>query len=399
MKKILMVLDHEFPHDIRVEKEAKSLINNGYQVVIACFTKQNRPLKDNYKEIIINRINISEFMHKTHVGCLKFPFYFQFWTKFLNKILKNETFHYIHVHDLPLARVGLNMSKKYHLNYILDLHENWADHLRTARYSNTKLGKLLSNNEQWDKYETEQVLNADKVIVVNEFMKKRIEAGSSRQTGIYTVPNYLDLNFIDLQNSNQNDQKDEQLCLMYLGGIDEIRGIEIVINGYEIFRKRNPHSKVKLRIIGTGNPNYISKLKQLALTKDDVIRREIEFEDPVASHLVFNKLNEADILLLPHVKNKQTDNSSPNKLFEYLYVGKPVVCSNCDSLIPIILENNVGKIYVHDAPEDFASKIQELINENLFEFYAENNKFVVSDRYHWGISEANLLKCYDDINA
>ena len=84
MSKILMVLDHEFPHDVRVEKEINSLLNKGYEVHIACFTFENRPLLEKWKNIVIHRKRISSFLHKTHVGCLKFPFYFNFWRFFLN---------------------------------------------------------------------------------------------------------------------------------------------------------------------------------------------------------------------------------------------------------------------------------------------------------------------------
>lgn len=392
-----MVLDHEFPFDVRVEKEARSLINNGYHVVVACFTKINRPLIDSFEGIEIIRTNISELTHKTHVGCLKFPFYFWFWESFLNNILKKDKFDFIHIHDLPLAKVGFRLAKKYSLNYILDLHENWPEHLRTVNYTKSFLGKILSDNEQWDRYEKNQVIIAQRVIVINEFMKSRVQSLSGRIDGIYVVQNFLEFDnkFQNLQNNPSKEKDIDQINLMYVGGIDESRGLEVVISGVEILSDKLKSKKFNLRIIGQGNPSYISTLQKRISNKN--LSHLISLEGPVLPHLVLSKLLEADILLLPHIKSKQSDNSSPNKLFQYFSAGKPVVCSNCNSLIPIINEHKAGRIYEHNNPNEFALKVIELIEEDNFDSY-NMNKVTVQNNFNWSISEQGLLKCYHDFN-
>ena len=40
--KILMVLDHEFPPDIRVENEIASLHNAGHEIHVACYTMKGQ---------------------------------------------------------------------------------------------------------------------------------------------------------------------------------------------------------------------------------------------------------------------------------------------------------------------------------------------------------------------
>ena len=45
---ILMVLDHEYPEDIRVKKEIQTLIKVGHNVDLACITQKNR--KENRRE-------------------------------------------------------------------------------------------------------------------------------------------------------------------------------------------------------------------------------------------------------------------------------------------------------------------------------------------------------------
>ena len=135
--KILMVLDHEFPPDIRVENEIEALSDNGHEIHLACYTRQNRPQFEKKDKLIIHRKRISAFLYKSSVAALTFPFYFLFWKNFLLEILAKEKFDAIHVHDLPLVNVGITMKKKFFIPVTADLHENWPAYLRVARHTKT----------------------------------------------------------------------------------------------------------------------------------------------------------------------------------------------------------------------------------------------------------------------
>ena len=135
--KILMVLDREFPPDIRVENEIEALSGTGHEIHLACYTRQNRPQFEKKDKLIIHRKKISTFLYKSSVAALIFPFYFLFWKKFLKKILTKEKFDAIHIHDLPLVAVGIKMKKQFLVSITADLHENWPAYLRIARHTKT----------------------------------------------------------------------------------------------------------------------------------------------------------------------------------------------------------------------------------------------------------------------
>ena len=80
--KVLMLLDEEFPPDSRVEKEAISLIEEGFDVSIACYTRKGLPAYQQYKGIHVWRMPISKFMYKMSAACLILPFYFMKWRNF-----------------------------------------------------------------------------------------------------------------------------------------------------------------------------------------------------------------------------------------------------------------------------------------------------------------------------
>ena len=142
--KILMVLDREFPPDERVEKEIRSLTKAGHKIHIACYTKENRIRIEEQENLTIHRKQISSFIYKSSVACLKFPFYFNFWRKYLTGLFTEYSFDAIHIHDLPLAQVGVEFKKKYNIPLIMDLHENWPAMLKMAVHTNTFFGKIFS---------------------------------------------------------------------------------------------------------------------------------------------------------------------------------------------------------------------------------------------------------------
>ena len=59
-------------------------------------------------------------------------------------------------------------------------------------------------------------------------------------------------------------------------------------------------------------------------------------------HKPFNEmleiLAESDAAIIPHIRTENNDASSPNKLYQYMYLNKPIISSDCTSLKRIINE-------------------------------------------------------------
>ena len=66
--KVLMLLDHVFPPDIRVENEIESLSNAGHEVHIACFMRKGEPSVETTENCVIHRKEISSLVYKASVG-------------------------------------------------------------------------------------------------------------------------------------------------------------------------------------------------------------------------------------------------------------------------------------------------------------------------------------------
>jgi glycosyltransferase involved in cell wall biosynthesis len=387
--KILMVLDHEYPADIRVGKEIQTLLNAGHKVDLACFTTKNRPSKEEFNNHIIYRKSISKLTLKTSVGALKFPFYFNFWKSFLAELIQNSSYQAIHIHDLPLAKVGYELSLKYSLKFVLDTHENWPILLELSPHTKSILGRLLSSNKQWLKYETKYTSLADGLIVVAKEMKNRYLKNGTKNNNIYVVPNTTDTDIFKGMEDIEPDKNN--ITLYYSGGINKHRGLEIVIKGLS---KMALPDNFQFWIVGGGR----NELNVKQLVEDLNLEKYVVFWGWKSQAEVFELLLKSDITIIPHLKNEHSDNTSPNKIFHYMLAKKPIIATNCNYIQNIINNTNSGLIYENNLPKDFAEKLTFILkNKDKWRKWGENGYNSVKTKYNWNNTSTQLINLYKNI--
>ncbi len=385
-----MLLDHPFPPDTRVENEMKSLTEAGYEVHLACFQKDKEPLLEKSANGVIHRKPVSKFIYKSSVGVLKFPFYFNYWRRYVNELFANERFDAIHVHDLPLAKVGYEAKCKYGVRFVLDLHENWPVLLQLSKHTNTFLGKLLSSNAQWIDYEKKMCGLADKIIVVVDEAKGRINGLGVALDKIEVVSNTLDMNQFDP--IERKEFKTDKFRMLYVGGINYHRGIQYVIQAISLLKKKG--IEVHFDLVGDGS--YLADIKQLI--------NELKVQDNVTVHgykhytQICDIYESAHVALIPHVKSGHTDNTIPHKIFQYLYAGIPMIVSNCNPLVRIVNETESGVSYPYDSPEALADIISRFYaHPELLNDYIQQGRQAVIDKYNWKVDGAKLVEMYDSL--
>lgn len=383
-----MLLDHVFPPDTRVENEIKSLAEAGHEVHIACFHKEGKLLLEKTQHCTIHRFPISKYVFKSSVGVLKFPFYFNYWRKIVEGLYKNEKFEAIHVHDLPLAKIGYEAKCKYGSHFTLDLHENWPVLLQLSTHTNTFLGKLLSSNSQWIRYEKRMCELADKVVVVVDEAKTRICNLGIQPEKVVVVSNTLNLDQFDP--IERKEFKTDKFRMLYVGGINYHRGIQVVIQAIALLKKRGV--EVLFDLVGDGS--YLSEIKKLI--------DELKVQDNVTVHgfkhftQIVDLYESANVALIPHVKSGHTDNTIPHKIFQYMYAQIPMIVSNCDPLVRIVSETKSGISYRFDHPEELAGIIAVLHGhpEKLNDYIQQGRQAVI-DKYNWKVDGEKLVKLYE----
>jgi len=261
----------------------------------------------------------------------------------------------IHVHDLPLAKVGSWLGSWFRKPFILDLHENYPALLNST-------DKWWPHSDHyWRKYEKAMVEKCDMLIVVCEEMKRRFGSG-------FIVENTPDVDPLKWT------CKHDLFTILYIGSITKARGLQYVIRALEGI------NDVRLVIVGKGK--YRNKLIKMADEKTIFLTDTWEIGD-------------ADVGIIPHVKSEQTDCSSPNKLFEYMASGLPVIASNCDSVERVIRECKCGITYKYNSVSSLIEAIEILKKGKSFHIdMSINGKKAVETKYNWRESEKELLRIY-----
>ncbi len=384
--KILMVLESDFPPDIRVENEIASLVEEGYQVHIACFSHNRHFIIPEDAGYVIHKKYIPMYTYKSSVGALKFNFYFNFWRRFIRGLFKDHSFDVIHIHDLPLAKIGVEIRREFAARFVLDLHENWPALLAISAHTDTLLGRILVSNRQWRRYEKRMVSEADEIITVVEEARERIAGLGAQREHIHVVSNTLNL---ERYKFNLHEKDETYFTMIYGGGITYHRGLQTAVKALQFIQERIPN--IRLQIVGSGS--YLSALKSLAA--DLGVEKYIEFAGWKPQTELLELMGMADIAIIPHIRSDHTDTTVPHKIFQYMYAGIPILSSDCLPLQRILDETGTGVCFKDQNEQSFYESLLQLFSDK--EFLAkipEKGRHWVEKKYNWRKDGQVLIGIY-----
>ena len=90
--------------------------------------------------------------------------------------------------------------------------------------------------------------------------------------------------------------------------------------------------------------------------------------------------------------------AQPNKMFEYMSAGVPVIGSSFPLWKDIIEGNKCGLCVNPLDPEAIAKAIDYLINNPVeAEQMGRNGQHAVYEKYNWNIEKKKLFKLYNDL--
>ncbi len=389
---ILMVLDHRFPSDIRVENEAESLMNAGHKVSLLVIDDADKPEHESYKGISLIRHKLKNNYREKMRGLLTFfPVYSWYLGNVIAQVVEEGEFDAIHVHDLYLAGGGVRAAKKTGLPLVVDLHENYVAAVQYYAWSTRPPGKWFVSLKKWKKLEEEWLKASDLVITVIEENRDRLKKLGIPEEKMTVTPNTLntaDFDTYERETERQLRQNDEVL-LTYIGGFDSHRGLEHLIGAVK--KLDDSGLDFRLMLVGDGRTRRETeeKVNELGITG----RVSFEGWQPLAK--VRSYIESSDICLIPHVKNKHTDTTIPHKLFQYMYCSKPVVSTNCVPIERIVHETGAGFIYPSGDADALAEGLKELIaSPEKRKEMGESGRKAVLDKYNWDHTVKDLIGKY-----
>jgi len=274
---------------------------------------------------------------------------------------------------------------------VFDMAENYPAMIQDVWDSHrTRIGDRLVRNPRLARLvERVAVRQADHIVVVVEESRKRLLEMGVPSGKITVVMNTPELNHREQPGCEGNCDvpagDPNHLTVVYLGLLEVPRGLGTAIVAMREVRRRLPNAR--LVVIGSGRDGELFQEQARSAGVADCV----EFRGWVEYRRALGCISSCDIGLVPHHATASWQTTIPNKLFDYMSLGKPVIVSNARPTARIVTEERCGLVFPDRDPTGLANAIVALSDPSLRHMYGSRGREAVGRQYNWEIDERRLL--------
>jgi glycosyltransferase involved in cell wall biosynthesis len=387
--KICYVYQDQYPWDVRVEKIVESFAQRGIETHVISRNRNALPRVERLgPKLYVHRLPYVR--NKALREVVGIPAFFSpFWLWRIANVIRRTKAELLIVRDLPLAPCGALAAKLSGIPVMMDMAENYPEMIRDnwAYVKPQRMDYLIRNPDLLKMLEKWVVKRMHGVLVVSEASAKRIMKIGVKPERVWVVGNTPRLEWIsDRQVVDKRSRELGKFIILYVGGLEEARGLEIAVRALPHVVNEIPGCT--LLIVGSGPSE--ERLKRLAGKLD------------VGEHVVFMGWREpgsipgiiagADICIVPHYVTEHTDTTVPNKIFDYMAQRKPVLVTHSRTLADIVQNYQCGRVYHDRDYDELARMIVGLKDPNVREAMGNAGFRAVIEKLNWGVDEENLIQ-------
>jgi len=393
---ILMVLSTKiFPPDRRVEREAQSLIGDGHRIFLMARRGPGQPAEEIVDGVHVIRVPLP-FQRKKAIADFIYFFFQRYFIIFhILWACRKHRIDALHVHDLCYAMATTVAGKLLRVPVVFDMHEHYTVMLKMSFeakvYRKFKpfafiLLALLRIEEKiacrWSR----------KVIVVADEHIERIESLGLARDNIVVVTNTEDVDYFRAFAIDESLAKEylDDFVILYLGGFSPHRGLETAIEAMPIILEQIPNAR--LLLVGEG----ATRAELQRLVCDAELGDRVTFVGFQPFETLPTYIYLSSVCLIPHISTPHIETTMPNKIFQFMMLGKPVVVSSTGPMMRIVNDAECGLIFKERNPQSLAETIIQLADDNLRQQLGENARRAIEDRYNWKGTVKTLLDLYHE---
>jgi glycosyltransferase involved in cell wall biosynthesis len=266
--------------------------------------------------------------------------------------------------------VGWMLAKVKRCPFVFEVRDLWPDSLlRMGGLKNKRIAVLLTWMESF------LYRNADQIIVLTEYQRKFMTDKGIDRSKIQLIPNgiVMDAWQPDLSKRAEYRQKmniaEDRFVAIYTGAHGPANALEYVV-------KAGHYLKPGISIVLMGDGPEKEKLLQL---KQKERLENVHLLDPVPKSEIFHYIYAADCGIISLADNEVFRGARPNKLFDYSFIGLPMVTTISGEVRDIIESNQIGIFAGAESPEGLAEAIDQVrsFSPERLEQIAQNGRLYV----------------------
>jgi glycosyltransferase involved in cell wall biosynthesis len=374
--KIVSLVINNFTNDNRVHRMAHSLSERGHTVRVVGLLKGDVKEREVAKGVDVHRVKVKSLIlpdHNKFFGAIKYTEYF------IRVIWLYRKWDIWHCNDFEAFLLGL-MAKltRPKLVLVYDCHEYEAE-----RYS---LGKWMKRFVSWG--ERNFIRYAALVITVGPSILKEYQRlyGVRNIHLVRNTPHLKPMEYSNVLREKFGIRSDQRIFL-YQGMISGGRGIEVLLEAFS----RMTDERCVLVIMGYG------KLEQLV--KDAAEKSPLIFYHPAVPYSEINRYSgSADVgLNTPQNHCLSYYYCLPNKLFEYIQSGIPILTNNLPDCRSLVLSEQIGEVIEEFTPEGVIDAVGRMKSADLNVY--RQNLIRARERFHWDEEVKRMYEAYETIGA
>jgi glycosyltransferase involved in cell wall biosynthesis len=364
MRTICCVVQNVYDFDPRVRRKAEALVDAGYVVDVLALRPSpvgQEPVKKRY---VLNGVNVYTISLGKKRGSLA-RYLFEYIAFFLwvfvrtPLLMRQRQYAVIDVNTLPDFLIfAPAVARWMGARLVLDMHEI------TPEFYMSKYG--IEENS-WVvrvmKFLEKLSFNfADHVITINEPIQELLARRGLALSKSTVIMNTVDEGRFSSTNSPSAlpRRQQESLIMMYHGTLTRIYGLDIAIEAFALTHQEMPGAE--LWILGPGSEK--DQLTNLAQVRG--LGSKVKVHGQVRAEEIPAWLNQCDVGILPIRRDIFLDFAFPNKLSEYIVMGKAVIVSRLKSLQHYFTEDALAFFTPND-PVDLSRQMVRLYHDRQWQ--------------------------------
>jgi glycosyltransferase involved in cell wall biosynthesis len=184
--------------------------------------------------------------------------------------------------------------------------------------------------------------------------------------------------------------EDKHIIITQGAGINIDRGIEEAVEAMQYI------DNTCFVIVGNGDvvPQLKERVKELNLEEVVIFKGRMPYSE------MMQYTQHAELgLTLDKDTNINYRFSLPNKVFDYIHAGVPVLASKVVEVKKIIEDYQVGLLIDNHEPKHIAEQIKKALNDQELRMLWQQNIIRATEELHWGHEEVSLQKVYRQFEA
>ena len=405
--------------DARVLKEARTLTEAGHRVRIVAVLDSETPAEEEREGFRIVRIDRNPVHYrllrgmKTGVGMARrrLPFAFLFaplapllallrrallvphkplmfgdyyWRAY--RLVRADPPDALHAHDLNTLPVAAALARRLRLPLTYDAHELYPEM------------STLSAREAavWRRLERRLAGRADHVVTVCDSIAAELQrrygvapptvllnCPTGNGNGVAAQPDGASGEFVPHTGTNSPD---DEPVVLYQGGFSPNRGLETLV------RAAGELERGRVVLMGWGRLE--GELR--ALIARERLGERVRIVPPVPPAEVVAAASGASVGVIPYepvgLNNTYT---TPNKLFDYMAAGLPVVASRLPELVRFVEGGELGLTFEPGDPASLAGALNEILADPARRAAMRERAYESARRYSWERQSRKLLALYE----